>query len=105
MCRVAAITAIPITVIRTTVTRQLTPHTVIRQVRTWRLRPASRGRTLDPVDNRRPHRVPQRFPMAAVCWPSVSARPPGLGEHTDAILKEFGFSKRDIASLHKAKAV
>jgi crotonobetainyl-CoA:carnitine CoA-transferase CaiB-like acyl-CoA transferase len=33
------------------------------------------------------------------------ARPPDLGEHTDAILKEFGFSGRDIASLHKAKAV
>ncbi|HUC50124.1 MAG TPA: CoA transferase [Xanthobacteraceae bacterium] len=33
------------------------------------------------------------------------ARPPALGEHTDAVLKEFGFSKRDIAALHKAKAV
>ncbi len=33
------------------------------------------------------------------------ARPPELGEHTDAVLKEFGFSKRDIAALHKAKAV
>ena len=32
-------------------------------------------------------------------------RPPELGEHTDAVLKEFGFSKRDIAALHKAKAV
>jgi formyl-CoA transferase len=35
----------------------------------------------------------------------LAARPPGLGEHTDAILKEFGFSKRDITALHKAKAV
>ena len=35
----------------------------------------------------------------------LAVRPPGLGEHTDAILKEFGFSKRDIAALHKAKAV
>ncbi|HZC56035.1 MAG TPA: CoA transferase [Xanthobacteraceae bacterium] len=33
------------------------------------------------------------------------ARPPELGEHTNAILKEFGFSARDIATLHKAKAV
>jgi crotonobetainyl-CoA:carnitine CoA-transferase CaiB-like acyl-CoA transferase len=33
------------------------------------------------------------------------ARPPELGEHTDAVLKEFGFSKRDIAALHKANAV
>jgi len=33
------------------------------------------------------------------------ARPPELGEHTDAVLKEFGFSARDIATLHKANAV
>ncbi len=33
------------------------------------------------------------------------ARPPELGEHTNAILKEFGFSARDIAALHKAKAL
>ena len=33
------------------------------------------------------------------------ARPPELGEHTNTVLKEFGFSKRDIAALHKAKAV
>jgi crotonobetainyl-CoA:carnitine CoA-transferase CaiB-like acyl-CoA transferase len=32
-------------------------------------------------------------------------RPPELGEHTNTVLKEFGFSKRDIAALHKAKAV
>jgi crotonobetainyl-CoA:carnitine CoA-transferase CaiB-like acyl-CoA transferase len=35
----------------------------------------------------------------------LAARPPALGEHTDAVLKEFGFSARDIAALHKAKAV
>jgi len=35
----------------------------------------------------------------------LAARPPELGEHTDAVLKEFGFSKRDIAALHKAGAV
>ena len=33
------------------------------------------------------------------------ARPPALGEHTDAVLKEFGFSKHEIAALHAAKAV
>jgi crotonobetainyl-CoA:carnitine CoA-transferase CaiB-like acyl-CoA transferase len=33
------------------------------------------------------------------------ARPPDLGEHTNAILKEFGFNARDIAALHKAKAL
>jgi crotonobetainyl-CoA:carnitine CoA-transferase CaiB-like acyl-CoA transferase len=35
----------------------------------------------------------------------LAARPPELGEHTIAVLKEFGFSKRDIAALHKAGAV
>jgi crotonobetainyl-CoA:carnitine CoA-transferase CaiB-like acyl-CoA transferase len=40
-------------------------------------------------------RTPSRF----------AARPPALGEHTNAVLKEFGFSARDIAALNKAKAV
>ena len=35
----------------------------------------------------------------------LAVRPPDLGEHTNAILKEFGFSERDIAALHKAKAL
>ena len=35
----------------------------------------------------------------------LAVRPPELGEHTDAVLKEFGFSARDIAALHKANAV
>jgi crotonobetainyl-CoA:carnitine CoA-transferase CaiB-like acyl-CoA transferase len=35
----------------------------------------------------------------------LATRPPDLGEHTNAILKEFGFSARDIAALHKAKAL
>ena len=35
----------------------------------------------------------------------LAARPPKLGEHTDAVLKEFGFKAREIAALHKAKAV
>jgi formyl-CoA transferase len=33
------------------------------------------------------------------------ALPPDLGEHTDAVLKEFGFSAKEIAALHKAHAV
>ena len=35
----------------------------------------------------------------------LKAPPPQLGQHTDAVLKEFGFSAREIAALHKAKAV
>jgi formyl-CoA transferase len=35
----------------------------------------------------------------------LAVRPPDLGEHTNAILKEFGFSARDIAALHKARAL
>jgi crotonobetainyl-CoA:carnitine CoA-transferase CaiB-like acyl-CoA transferase len=32
-------------------------------------------------------------------------RPPAAGEHTGAVLKEFGFSKREIAALRQAKAI
>src|SRR6478735_1910816 len=35
----------------------------------------------------------------------LAAPPPKLGEHTDAVLKEFGFSKQEIKALHKAGAV
>jgi len=35
----------------------------------------------------------------------IAARPPDLGEHTDEILKEFGFKDGEIAALHQAKAV
>ncbi len=45
-------------------------------------------------------------PMTLSRTPSrLAARPPELGEHTDQILKEFGFSARDIKALHKADAV
>ena len=45
-------------------------------------------------------------PMVLSRTPSrLVVRPPELGEHTDTILKEFGFSARDITALHKAKAV
>jgi len=45
-------------------------------------------------------------PMSLSRTPSrLAAPPPQLGEHTDALLKEFGFSKREIAALHQAKAV
>jgi crotonobetainyl-CoA:carnitine CoA-transferase CaiB-like acyl-CoA transferase len=32
-------------------------------------------------------------------------RPPGQGEHTGAVLEEFGFSKREIAALRQAGAI
>jgi formyl-CoA transferase len=35
----------------------------------------------------------------------LAARPPELGEHTDIVLKEFGFSAREIAALRKSGAV
>jgi len=31
--------------------------------------------------------------------------PPALGEHTDQVLREFGFSAKDIEDLKEAKAV
>ena len=35
----------------------------------------------------------------------MAVRPPSLGEHTDEVLKEFGFGADEIAALRKAKAV
>jgi formyl-CoA transferase len=35
----------------------------------------------------------------------IAAPPPGLGQHTDQVLKEFGFSAKDIAMLRKANAI
>ena len=45
-------------------------------------------------------------PMKLSRTPSrLAAPPPGLGQHTDAVLKEFGFSAGEIKALHKAGAV
>jgi len=45
-------------------------------------------------------------PMSLSRTPSrLAAPPPQLGEHTDAVLREFGFSAREIGALHKAGAV
>jgi formyl-CoA transferase len=45
-------------------------------------------------------------PMTLSRTPSrLVARPPALGEHTDVLLKELGFSAKEIAALHEAKAV
>ena len=40
-----------------------------------------------------------RTPSKLVTWP------PGLGEHTDQVLKEFGFRAGEIAALRKANAI
>jgi formyl-CoA transferase len=40
-----------------------------------------------------------RTPSKLVSWP------PGLGEHTDQVLKEFGFRAGEIAALRKANAI
>jgi len=35
----------------------------------------------------------------------LAVRPPEIGEHTIPVLKEFGFSKKDIDALRKAQAI
>jgi crotonobetainyl-CoA:carnitine CoA-transferase CaiB-like acyl-CoA transferase len=45
-------------------------------------------------------------PMSLSRTPSRLKTPtPGLGEHTDQVLKEFGFSAKEIAALRAARAV
>jgi crotonobetainyl-CoA:carnitine CoA-transferase CaiB-like acyl-CoA transferase len=45
-------------------------------------------------------------PFALSRTPSrIAATPPTLGQHTDEVLKEFGFADNEIAELHKAQAV
>ena len=36
---------------------------------------------------------------------SIVATPPEMGQHTDEVLKEFGFADSEIAALHEAEAV
>jgi len=45
-------------------------------------------------------------PIALSRTPSkIVATPPDIGQHTDEVLKEFGFADKEIAALHAAKAV
>ncbi len=45
-------------------------------------------------------------PMSLSRTPSRLKTPtPGLGEHTDEVLKEFGFSAKEIAALREARAI
>jgi formyl-CoA transferase len=47
-----------------------------------------------------------RQPVSLSRTPSrLMAPPPALGQHTDAVLKEFGFSRKDISVLRQAKAI
>jgi crotonobetainyl-CoA:carnitine CoA-transferase CaiB-like acyl-CoA transferase len=58
---------------------------------------------------RRPDGSEQVFvgqPVTLSRTPSIiAATPPAQGQHTDEVLKEFGFGDGEIAELHKAKAV
>ena len=58
---------------------------------------------------RRPDGSEQLFvaqPFALSRTPTrVAATPPAQGQHTDEVLKEFGFADQEIAALHTAKAV
>ena len=58
---------------------------------------------------RRPDGNEQVFvgqPVALSRTPSkIVATPPAQGQHTDEVLKEFGFADKEIEELHRAKAV
>ncbi len=60
-------------------------------------------------DGRRPDGETQTFvgqPVSLSRTPSVIATtPPAQGEHTDEVLKEFGFAADEIEDLHRARAV
>jgi crotonobetainyl-CoA:carnitine CoA-transferase CaiB-like acyl-CoA transferase len=45
-------------------------------------------------------------PMALSRTPSkLVAWPPAIGQHTDSVLKEFGFKANEISALRKANAI
>ncbi|MBI1203863.1 MAG: CoA transferase [Rhodopseudomonas sp.] len=60
-------------------------------------------------DAKRPNGETETFvgqPIALSRTPSkIVVTPPELGQHTDEVLKEFGFADYEIAELHAAKAV
>jgi crotonobetainyl-CoA:carnitine CoA-transferase CaiB-like acyl-CoA transferase len=61
------------------------------------------------TDAKKPNGDTQTFvgqPFKLSRTPSkIVATPPGQGQHTDEVLKEFGFADNEIAVLHQAKAV
>lgn len=58
---------------------------------------------------KRPNGEPEMFvgqPIGLSRTPSrIVTTPPELGQHTDEVLKEFGFADGEIAELHEVKAV
>jgi crotonobetainyl-CoA:carnitine CoA-transferase CaiB-like acyl-CoA transferase len=72
----------------------------------WATPEASRTIAQDAV---KPNGDTQAFvgqPFALSRTPSKIVRtPPDIGQHTDEVLKEFGFADAEIAALHQAKAV
>jgi formyl-CoA transferase len=60
-------------------------------------------------DGTRPDGKSQTFvgqPVSLSRTPSrIAATPPARGQHTDEVLKEFGFSQNEIAELHTTKVV
>ena len=45
-------------------------------------------------------------PVALSRTPStIASAPPEIGEHTDEVLKEFGYGEREIAALRQANAI
>jgi crotonobetainyl-CoA:carnitine CoA-transferase CaiB-like acyl-CoA transferase len=61
------------------------------------------------MDAKKPNGDTQTFvgqPFKLSRTPSkIVATPPGQGQHTDEVFKEFGFTDSEIAALHQAKAV
>ena len=53
--------------------------------------------------------VPSKLPVAAFSYehgsPSIDLPPPALGEHTDEVLSEMGYSDEEITELREAKAI
>ncbi len=58
-----------------------------------------------PTDDHRPLRVVGQ-PFSLSRTPSrMAMAPPEIGQHTDEVLREFGFSAEEISTLRQAKAI
>jgi formyl-CoA transferase/CoA:oxalate CoA-transferase len=70
------------------------PHAVARKIIEWREHPDFG--TIPSI----------RFPPIMSATPATyRTRPPRLGEHTDALLSEFGYSAEKIRELHDSHTV